>query len=206
MFSSPSWLNAVLMNSKHGSGAVHLNFKLGSDITIIIRCGTSASVIVLVLHERDDPDEQGWPLARDAANLDEPPPRMIRSRTVGETEITCTWRLGFRVFEYVQIVCSHFINMSCPFWTLEVFWHLSPITQSGRRACVCSCALVPKNAGVYLALQQLSPSHTMTRVPAQRAFVFSRKECDLLRSQTRPNPSCFLSVCVLSRCPHNTFP
>lgn len=121
----------------------------------------------------------------------------IRSRTVGETGMTCSLHL---MFEYFQIIC--------PCWTLEVFWyqHLSPITQSGSHACVWNCARVPRNAGVYLAPQQLSPSHTMTRMPAQRAFVSSRKECDLLRSQTWPNPSCFLSVCVLSCCPHNTFP
>ena len=95
-----------------------------------------------VLHERDDPNEEGWHLARDARKSG----RTIHSKSVGETGITCTRRLGYRVFSVFRLCVHGYIDVRFSFLTFV--WWISIIGFSAISAC--------------------PPSFTVNRTPCMR--------------------------------------
>lgn len=130
-------------------------------------------------------------------------PRTIRSRTVGETGIMCMWRLEC---SNISKLCVHgFISVNCLCGGLLASAPVSHHSKQTLLVRVQLCTGAQECGPVSRAAAAVPLLYNDTHA-CSKSLCLHRKECDLLRSQTWPNPSCFLSVCVLSRCPHNTFP
>lgn len=208
MFSSPLYPNAVLMYSKHGSRAIQ-NFKLWHSYYCKVwyisehdgSAGRGAKICCMKETTGLAPRKwcciSGWTLLR--WSFHEPKEKQVlRAHGAWGSEWMNTSKSGGSRLHQRQLPVLDF-------WRFFWLQHLSRVTQSRRRACAVAHGCPGMRACVSRTAAAVPLIYNNTR--AQRAFVFSRKECDLLCSQTRPNPMLFpFCLCFVSRCPHNTFP